>query len=141
MADLSITIGDVLISDTTLVSAVEVGEAVSAGDIIVYDVTNDYWVLASNASAVLSGSGNNGYIGIAVGSAATGQRVAAVTSSFQEVTLGAVLTAGRVYVLSTGGNISPESDATTSDYLTIIGYAKSSNVLVFNPISTGIQVG
>lgn len=141
MADLSVTIGDVLIADTVRATAVEVGEAVSAGDVIVYDANDEDWVLASNASAALSGNGNNAYIGIAVGSAAAGQRVAAVVTSNQEITLGAVLTAGRVYVLSTGGNISPESDATTSDFLTIIGYAKSSTVLVFNPISTGIQVG
>lgn len=141
MADLSVTIGDVLVADTVRVSAVEVGEAISAGDVIVYDANDEDWVLASNASAALSGNGNNAYIGIAVGSAAAGQRVAAVINGAQDITLGSVLTAGRVYVLSTGGNISPESDAATNDWLTILGYAKSSTVLHFNPISTNVQVG
>ena len=140
MADLVITDSDVLVSDSVRVSAVEVGEAVSAGEVIVYDPVDEDWVLASNATAVLSGNENNAYIGIAVSNAAAGQRVAAVVSGDQDITLGSVLTAGRVYVLSAAGKISPESDAATDDWLTIIGYAKSSTVLLFNPISTNIQV-
>lgn len=140
MADLVITDSDVVVSDSVRVSAVEVGAAVSAGDVIVYDPVDEDWILASNTTAVLSGNENNAYIGIVVSNAAAGQRVAAVVSGDQDITLGNVLTAGRVYVLSAAGKISPESDATTGDWLTIIGYAKSSTVMLFNPISTNVQV-
>lgn len=139
MADITITPADVTVGDDAQLQIVVLGEAVSAGDVISYSVTNNNWVLASNATDVLSGSGNNNYIAMALSDGVSGQRITAAKPK-TSITVGSVLTAGRVYVLSTGGAISPESDATTSDYATIIGYAESATVLYFNPISTGIQV-
>lgn len=139
MADLTITPADVVVSDTTVLEVVEVGTTVSAGDVIVLDSANSNWILASNTTAALSGNGIDRNIKIALSSGTSGQRIV-VSRPNSTITLGSVLTTGRVYVLSASGAISPESDATTGDYVTILGYAASATDLVFDPISTGLQV-
>lgn len=139
MADVSVTANNVLVADSVRVSAVETAVTVTAGKVMVYDSANANYVLASNASALLSGSAGALPVVMTVGSAGANQRVAVVGAG-NTITLGSVLTKGRVYVLSTNGNISPESDAATNDYLVIIGHAISATELYFNPQSTGIQV-
>ena len=139
MADISITATDVVPATDAFVETVLLGETVTAGEILVYDSTDNDWVVASNASDALSGSANGQNLRMALSSANSGQTIAVLRSD-SDVSLGAVLAAGRWYVLSTGGSISPESDATTADYSVLIGYAKTTSLLRFSPISTGVQV-
>lgn len=139
MADITITASDVLVADSVRVAAVEAGVAVTAGQVLVYDPTDDDYILASNSTLALSGNAGAASIVMAVGAAGAGQRVAVVGGG-NTITVGSVLSKGRVYVLSANGLISPESDATTGDFVTIIGYALSATELYFNPQSTGLEI-
>jgi hypothetical protein len=139
MADISITPTNVVPATDAFVETVLLGETVTAGEILVYDATDDDWVVASNATDVLSGTGNGQNLRMALSSANSGQTIA-VARANSDVALGAVLTAGRWYVLSVGGAISPESDAGSGDFSVLIGYAKTTSLLRFTPVSTGVQV-
>jgi len=140
MADVTVTDTAVFVADSVRVSSVEAGAVITAGKVLVYDPVDQDYILASNSTLALSGNGGANQIVLAVGGvAAAGQRISVVGAGV-DVTLGGGLTTGRVYVLSASGAISPESDNTTNDWVTIIGYAKSSTVLFFNPQSTGIQI-
>ena len=139
MADITITAADVLVADSVRVAAVEAGVAIVAGKVLVYDPTDDDYILASNTTLALSGNAGASSLVISVGDAGAGQRVAVVGGG-NTITVGSVLSKGRVYVLSGNGLISPESDATSGDFVTIIGYALSATELYFNPQSTGLEI-
>lgn len=139
MVDISFTSDDVVVANSAEVQTVILGAAVQAGDVIVYDPGNENWIEASNTSSLLSGGGVNSYILIALADGASGQRIAAAKAGY-DVTFGGGLVAGRVYILSAAGAISPESDAASNDFMTIIGYAKSTTVMFFNPTSTNVQI-
>ena len=139
MADITITAADVLVADSVRVAAVEAGVAIVAGKVLVYDSTDDDYILASNTTLALSGNAGAASLVMSVGDAGAGQRVAVVGGG-NTITVGSVLSKGRVYVLSGNGLISPESDATSGDFVTIIGYALSATELYFNPQSTGLEI-
>lgn len=139
MADISITAANVIPATDASQEVVKLGEAVSAGDILVFDSTDSDWVLASNSTAVLAGNGDASLLRLALGDGVSGQSIAALRPG-SKVTVGSVLSIGRWYVLSAAGAISPESDATTADWSTLIGYAVSATQLSFQPIVTGVQV-
>jgi hypothetical protein len=139
MADISITASNVVPATDASTEVILLGADADAGDILVYDSTDGDWVLAANSSAALAGNGDPLQLRMATSSGVAGQSVSAVRPG-SKVTVGSVLTKGRWYVLSTGGAISPESDATTNDWSTLIGYAVSATQLSFQPIVTGVQV-
>jgi hypothetical protein len=57
----------------------------------------------------------------------------------QDINLGATLTSGEIYVVSdTAGNIMPYADLTTGQYLSIIGFAKSTSLLTLDVNITGL---
>jgi len=139
MADITITAGNVVPGSPNYAEPVKIGTTVATGKILVYDTATESWILASNASLALSGSGNAGNLRLALANGVSGQIVGAARPG-SKVTVGTVLTKGRWYVLSTNGNISPEGDLTTADLSVLIGYAETTSLLVFSPVSTGVVV-
>jgi len=132
MADLSITASNVGIGSTGVISIVQVGETVTAGQ-PAYKKSTDglYYKADANASSAtaaalgvfLTGASTNGY---------------AVLCTAGSYLAGATLTVGETYVVSaTAGGIAPLADVTTGWYVTILGVASSTSTLVLDIVRSG----
>ncbi len=77
-------------------------------------------------------------VGISVSSALAGQPIQYQIAG--DLAFGAVLTAGKVYVLGAvaAGDIAPVADLASGWYTNILGYAISTTVLRMNLVATGI---
>lgn len=110
------------------------GQGLIPGQIASAVQTNGRVSQGSNATEAL-----HDILGMALNRAEVGQPIA-VARNGAVVTVGAVLTEGETYVLSTAGLISPVGDKATNDWLTHVGYARTTSQLVLNIIVTGEQV-
>ncbi len=108
------------------------GVAVTAGQSVYKDVSALMQLADADASATAAGVN-----GIALHSCAAGQPL-----SYQidgDITIGATLTVGQIYVLSsTAGGIAPVSDLTANWYTSIIGVGKSTTVLTLGLNRSGV---
>lgn len=135
MADLSITEGNVeLATATGRLFAATFGETLLKGE-LVYLKTSDglYWKADSDASDTAKVAGL-----VLVGGSASDIGVVVQQGN---VSLGAILTAGTNYVLSSNsGKICAISDGNhaSGDYITHLGVASTTSVLNFKINATGI---
>jgi predicted transcriptional regulator len=133
MADLSITTSEVqpgTASTPTLVA----GEAIDAGEVI-YKKAADGEAYLADADAEASAEA----IGIAVCSAAAGQKVAYQKTGTVTIGSSASVAQGQVYVVSgTAGKIAPEGDLATDDYVTILGVGNDADGIDLDINATGI---
>jgi hypothetical protein len=128
MSDLVITAANVQAGSATAVTENgTAGEAIIAGQAVYYDAaTRTYGLAKSNgASATIRTAW-----GIALNSAASGQPLRVLKAG--SLTLGAVLTAGQLYVLSgaAAGGIAPVGDLATGWYTATLGIAQTSSSLL-----------
>lgn len=125
MADLTVTAANVAMGGADArVRPVQVGEAVSQGEPVYFDVSTDKWYLAE-AGGVVAKSVARGIV--LTPAAADGQSVI-VTEGL--VNIGATLSVGEVYVVSaTAGGIAPIGDLTTGDFVTVLGVATSTSLI------------
>jgi len=140
MADLSITAANVLPPADARESIGIAGETVTAGMVLYYKVSDGYWYKADALTAEKAGSALYGYLKMAMSGATAGQPVV-LAEPGQTITMGAVFSVGRLYVLSataTSGKIAPIADLVNTNYLVPLGYADTTSTIVFNPVSTGI---
>ncbi len=109
------------------------GATITQGQPVYFDTTTNQYKLAdSNATAA-----TEQVVGISVSSALTGQPIAVQTSG--TLGLGAILTAGKVYVNSANpGMVAPVADLASGWVTSILGYASSISNLVINIVNTGI---
>lgn len=137
MADLSITAASVLKGSNARTEQGIAGETVTAGQVVYHDqTTTGEWLLADSdaASAAARGSGK---LGIALNGASDGQPLQVLRSG--DITIGATIVAGTAYYLSdAAGGICPLADLTTGDYYVLLGLAKSTTVLAFDPQYSGV---
>lgn len=125
MADLTITAASVLAASGARKALEVAGAAITAGQAVYLDSTDNTVKLADSNSATAAARVP---FGIALNGAAAGQPVEVQTSG--PVTLGATLTPGSTYYLSaTPGGICPAADLVTGMYPTILGIATSASVL------------
>lgn len=134
MADISQTAANVAASSNTVVTLAQVGEAVTQGQPGYLNTSDNKYYRAdandtaakANASVIfLTPASTDGYSLIA-------------TDGY--VNLGATLTVGQIYVVSTNvGAIAPYSDLSTGHYVTILGVAITAALLDFTPVVSGIQ--
>lgn len=135
MADLSITESNVAIaSESSRVVPITFGETLLKGELAYLKASDGlYWKADSDASDTAKVShlvivgGTAGQIGVGLQQG--------------NVSLGAILTAGTVYVLSSNsGKICAISDGNhaSGDFITIIGVASTTSVLNFKINATGI---
>lgn len=134
MADLTITTANVKPGSTsTIVERATAGATITPG-MALYRGSSGKMLIShcetSAATAVVS------HIAL-TGGADTEPII--VIPALNEIAIGATLTVGQIYILSTSGLICPVSDLATSDWVTIIGYGKSANILDFRPQVTGYQ--
>lgn len=140
MSDLSITAASVVPVRTGSFPAVIrtdllAGEAITAGQSL-YIKSSDQKLWKAQCDGVAS---EEILAGIALNSAAAGQPMAYV--GYGDVTIGATLTQGGIYVISaTLGGICPVADLASTNKLSMIGFAVSSSVLRVMPIITGIAI-
>lgn len=136
MADYTITAGNVITALTGKKSGTA-GEAIAAGQLLYVKAADGLLYLAQSdgtaaAEAVV--------VGMALNSAATGQPVFYQASG--AITVGAVFAAaGKVLILSEeAGKLCDAADATTGDYLTIVGYSTSTVAMVLDITATGLEL-
>jgi len=128
MTDLVITAASVQKTDTTSIKEGVAGVAILAGQYIVRDPTTRRMVLGDGDVAVTDIANS----GVALNSAAIGQPVDYAWDG--DVNMGAVLAAGRVYVLSsTPGAIAPVADLASGDFTLVLGIARTTSVLALHP--------
>lgn len=124
MADISITATDVVPGSNANTETGTAGVTITAGQTVYLDSTTNTIKLAdANASSATAACK-----GIALHGATAGQPV-----TYQKggsITLGTVLTAGKIYVnAATAGGIAPSADLTTGWRTTILGVALTTSVL------------
>lgn len=132
MANLTQTAANVGIGSDTEFIRVQVGEAVTQGQPGYRGASNKWYQTDANLSAAAAAAE-----GIFMTPAATdGYAVLAVGG---DVNLGATLTVGETYAVSrTKGAICPIGDLTTGDYVTHLGVAKSTSLIVLNLQVSGV---
>lgn len=128
MADLSITAANVIGYGTVLNGVA--GGSVTAGLALRKDSSGQL-VAASDDSA-----GNAEVAGIALHGASTGQPIAYQAAGL--INLGATLSVGKVYVLSTSGAIAPVDDIAGTEFVTILGVATATNRLKLAINASGV---
>lgn len=129
MADISITAASVVPGTNATLKHGVAGEALTAGQPVYQDATTKKWLKADADSATAAA---RSALGMALCGSALNQPVTVLTDG--DVTLGAVLTAGLAYYLSgTAGGICPVADVGSGEYVCLLGLAKSTSVLAFDP--------
>lgn len=124
MADLTITAANVAAGSTAAKATGTAGVTITAGQVVYLDsATNTIKLADADASSATATC-----IGIALHASLAGQPISYQTDG--TITIGATLTAGKVYVVSaTAGGIAPSADLTTNWRTTILGVATSTTVL------------
>lgn len=136
MAALTITAGSVLPGSGATIARGYAGEAITPGQAVYLDSTDNRYKLADADSATAAAKSP---VGIALNTAADEQPVAILTRG--DLTLGSVLTAGTAYYLSpTAGGISPLADVLSGDNVVLLGLAKSATVLQVQIIDPGVTL-
>lgn len=138
MADLTQTPANVAVGSNASVTLVIAGEAISQGEPVYRSALDSYYYKAdadAEASADVKG--------IAVTPAgSSGDRfvlAANKSGSTADINLGATLTQGETYVVSTNaGKIAPITDLTTGDYVSYLGVASSATILKMKTNATGV---
>lgn len=133
MADVTITAADVVASANAQTGEGTAGVAIVAGE-WVYRAADKTLRLADANSSLLTSTAE----GMALHAAGVGQPLKFASQG--EVTVSAVLTTGKVYVVSSNaGKTAPVADLASGWWTSIVGYAKTTSVLVIRRINTGIQ--
>lgn len=134
MPNVSVTPADVFIISGTR-NTRKAAEAINAGDVVYLDAATNNEVRKAAATSQNTARCE----GIAINSAAAGQYVTyAINGSRVTIGTGA-LTQGEVYVVSaTSGQMAPESDLVTGNYLTIMGTSPNGNDIILTINATGI---
>jgi hypothetical protein len=124
MADLTITAANVKKTDSTLITEGIAGATITAGQPVYKDSTASNKLKPADADVLASAAA----VGIALHGASADQPLKYATGG--NLTLGVVMTAGAVYVVSTtAGGIAPVADLGSGDFVTLLGIATSTSNL------------
>ncbi len=135
MADLVITPTDVRILGRTQARVVQFGEAVTPGQ-LTYTLSSDGKQYLTDCDDALKIA----MTGIVLSYCAADDYGYVFDSRGSTIDLGVTLTEGVTYVVSdTAGKIMPQTDLTTGQYLSILGYG-SGGVLSYQPNNTQLAV-
>lgn len=132
MTDISITAANVAKGANSQTETGVAGEALTAGEVVFKNASGE-WVLSDADDTDLDEVG-----GITLNDAADGQPVEILLPG-SDVTIGGTLTAGTTYYLSANaGGIAPFADLGNPDRVICLGIAKSTSVLFFRPLDSGV---
>lgn len=137
MSDLSITAANVIPqANATIDFSRRAGATITAGDMVYLEAASKKWKIADADSATQEVQETGG---MALNGAADGQPLAVCTMG--DVAMGAVLTAGaRYYLSSNPGKIQPEADLSEGEEINLIGLAKTTSVLSVRITRPGVTV-
>jgi hypothetical protein len=137
MVALTVTPANVVPAATATIRYYKALAAITPGQAVYFDALNNGVNLADADNTVATAAA----IGISVGqAAAAGQTIGVCIEG--EVAFGAILTAGRIYVLgTTPGAIHPVADLIATWRSTIIGYGISATVMYIKPVASGVVHG
>lgn len=134
MADLSITATSVLASSAARRVVKDAASTVTAGQPVYLTTSGTVAPADANDSTKAS------VLGIAENGGAAGQPISVVTKD-PAFALGATVAIGDVLILSaTAGGIAPVADATTGDFVTVLGVAVSTSAINLNPTAAGAAI-
>lgn len=137
MADIVITPANVVGGTNVIRDNGTAGETIAAGKAVYLSSTTNKWMLADSNSATAEARKATA---IALNGASLNQPVT-VAKPGSDITIGATLTAGTAYYLSdTPGGICPLADVGTGEYVCLLGLAKSTTILAFNPQFPGVAL-
>lgn len=138
MAKITVTAANVLLNAGERTDDANANAAIGIGNSLYKDASGK-WGLASNDVAAL----NAGSGGVAISLSQTqadGQPISVARSGTKVVFGSGVLVAGEIYVIgSDDGAIEPIGDLISTEWVTILGYAEDTSILVVSPIITGLQ--
>lgn len=136
MTDVAITAGNVRAGANAQKRAVRYGGTITAGLAVYEDTADSNDVKAADCT---TSAATAKVAGMALNGGADGQPGEIVTYD-DDYTPGGTLVPGTVYVLSAAGAICPIADATTNDYVTVLGVAKSASKLILAPMISGVKL-
>lgn len=136
MADLSLTPASVVKGTGAITKSVVAGATITAGQPVYRNSTTGKYQPSDSDSGTAEARTPEG---LALHGASDAQPLAIQTSG--EISLGAVLTVGTIYVMSdTAGGIMPSTDLEAGDYVTILGVAKTTSILKMGILASGVAV-
>lgn len=135
MADLSVVAADVLPVLNTTIMRGTAGATITAGQALYLNTSTGRYVQAQADDAA-----TDHVVGIAAHGASNGQPIQIITGG--TVDLGVTLTVGEIYVLSASaaGGIAPESDLTSTNYVSVIGVAQTADNMILSITNSAAQV-
>jgi len=135
MADLTQTAANVAAGANAVIEKrFKFGATVAQGKPVYLSAANKWLLADNNVSAVEAGQYG---VGIALNAGSDGQEAAVQTEG--EINLGATLAVGTTYgVSATAGMICPDADIASTNFVTILGVAKTAAILRLKPIVSGI---
>lgn len=135
MADITITPTAVIAGANASIGHGTAGAAITAGQLLYKSSATNRHVLA-DADGVTAEARHP--TGLALHGAATGQPIAYAKPG-SDVTIGATLTPGEAYYLSsTPGGLCLKADVGTGEESVFVGMAESAAVLAFDPKASGV---
>jgi hypothetical protein len=136
MTDISITAANVRAGSDAVIESGTAGATITAGQQVYLDTADSKYKLADNNSATVAARSPRG---TALHGASDGQPLDIQKAG--DITIGGTLTAGVAYYLSgTAGAICPVADLTTGMYSTFLGIARSTTVLRYRPVESGVAL-
>lgn len=136
MTDIVIAPANVIAQPGASINRGTAGATIVAGQMVYRDDVNGTYKLA-DADSVTQDVQET--VGMALNGAADNQPLAVL--EYGDVALGAVLTAGaRYYLSSTPGGVAPETDLSTGEEINLIGLARSTSILAVQITRPGVTV-
>lgn len=135
-ADVSITAGNVVpVAGYQFVDGIA-GETITAGQTLYLKESDSrYWKADSDSAT----SAVRVLVGIALNGASAGQPLRVQTAG--SITIGGTVAVGTVYILSdTAGGIMPSTDVETGDYVSIVGIATTTGIILLDITNSGVAV-
>ena len=137
MAALSITASQVQPGSTAARQSGTAGETITAGQPVYKKASDGKLYKADNATSAATADVK----GIALHGASDGQPLDYQPSGDVTLGAGASMTVGEIYVVgTTAGDIEPEGDLVSTEYVTVLGVATSASVLSLAINASGAQV-
>lgn len=135
MADLSVTAANVHSDGANAIGVlVQAGEAITAGQVCYLDTGTSKYNLADCTTSAATATA----AGIALTAAAADEAYFWLQTG-GPIDVGATLSQGRSYYLSTAGLIMPHADIAASDYITFLGIAATASQLNLAIRVSGVQ--
>lgn len=120
-----------------------VGDVGTTGRGIALETIQQGWPVAISSGGLIPAESNSSQpvanaVGIALSLGQQDQQVSFAMSGVIDFGTAATLVQGRAYYVGTGGQIVPEGDLPTGRYVTLLGIAQSTRLLLLSINATGI---